>query len=264
MIIMRSKNVILIIIIILCVIASGIYAFMSLTTNYSNITLNGVDVEVPASDVHVLNQTDLYSIYNDTGRGVQVIVFDSEDSTLSDVSEMFSFAAIREANQVGSQLQQKDNIAYNYSGILKEYTYLTNFGHKNIFIICKKEEDIKHIIQSLHLNENINALKIKNVTFYSDGNPNTGEVATINFGSENAGKSVEVKTTYHRDNAVLSGPVSFESFVISSDGTVTITDYTPMPRYPDKCHIEVKCNGSSFSSDCNIGTYKGTQTVKPN
>ena len=105
MIIMRSKNVILIIIIILCLIASGIYAFMSLTTNYSNITLNGVDVEVPASDVHVLNQTDLYSIYNDTGRGVQVIVFDSEDSTLSDVSEMFSFAAIREANQVGSQLQ---------------------------------------------------------------------------------------------------------------------------------------------------------------
>ena len=35
---------------------------------------------------------------------------------------------------------------------------------------------------------------LSSVTFYSDGNPNTGEVATLYFGKESAGKVVEIST----------------------------------------------------------------------
>lgn len=108
-----------------------------------------------------------------------------------------------------------------------------------------------------------NAITVKSVTFYSDGNPNTGETATINFGSENSGKTVNIKTFYSRDGTKQNSPSGYESHTIDSDGNIVVTDYTPMPKYPSNCVIEVNYNGITSSYECDIGTYKGTQTAIP-
>lgn len=69
--------------------------------------MNEIIFEVPNSDNSIINQTNHYSIYNDSENGVAIYVFDSEGSTLNDMSEMVSFAGIRDANQVGAQNEQK-------------------------------------------------------------------------------------------------------------------------------------------------------------
>lgn len=153
---MRTKNVLLIIIILICITGIGSYIFLNSSPQYKNITMNGVTIEVPNGNTTVSNQTPHYSIYNDTNNNVQIIVFDSEDSGFKDIAEMTSFAAIRDVNQVGSQIQSKDNISYNYSDTLKQYTYLCNFTHKNVLIITKDEKVMQHIIKSLKVDNTVN------------------------------------------------------------------------------------------------------------
>lgn len=106
-------------------------------------------------------------------------------------------------------------------------------------------------------------ISVKSVTFYSDGNPNTGETATINFGPEYSGKTVNVKTFYSRDGTRQNYPSSYEAHTIDSNGNIVVTDYTPMPKYPSNCVVEVNYNGYTSSYECDIGTYKGTQTAIP-
>lgn len=101
---------------------------------------------------------------------------------------------------------------------------------------------------------------LSSVTFYSDGNPNTGEVATLYFGKESAGKVVEISTVYYRDGYQFN-KVDYGTVSIDSDGNAKVTDTTPMNKYPDKCVITVKYNGNSFTKTANLGTYKGSQTV---
>lgn len=88
-------------------------------------------------------------MYNDTENGILVLVFDSEGSDLGDVSEMVSYAAIRDVNQVGAQLQSQSNFSYNYSDTLKQYTYLTNYTHKNVFVVTKNKDDMEHILSTI-------------------------------------------------------------------------------------------------------------------
>lgn len=155
---MRTRNITLIImVVILCLIGAGAYIYLNSTPEYKNITMNGVEMEVPSSNITVLNQTRLYSIYNDSDNAVQIIVFDSEGSTMGDISEMTSFAAIREANQVGAQITQKDNISYNYSSSLKQYTYLCNFTHKNVFVTTKDEKVMQQIVKTMKLSDTTNS-----------------------------------------------------------------------------------------------------------
>lgn len=103
-------------------------------------------------------------------------------------------------------------------------------------------------------------LDIKSVTFYSDGNPNTGEVATINFGSQHAGKTVEVSTVYYRDGVAFNNQ-EFATVTIADDGTVKITDTTSMRKYPDKCVINVRYESLTFTKTASLGKYTGSQTV---
>ena len=149
------------------------------STSYKNITLNDVQMEVKDSNITVTNQTEHYSIYNDTENGILVLVFDSEGSNWGDVSEMVSYAAIRDANQVGAQLQSQSNFSYNYSDTLKQYTYLTNYTHKNVFVVTKNKEDMEHILSTIHVTAGAKALNdtketttVKNVNGSNDNGTN--------------------------------------------------------------------------------------------
>ena len=99
---------------------------------------------------------------------------------------------------------------------------------------------------------------LTSVTFYSDGNPNTGETATLDLGRANAGKVVQVKTTYYRDSIAFNNP-DYVDLRIDENGYVKITDNTPMPKYPDFCEISVLYDGKECGGSVNIGKYKGTR-----
>lgn len=102
------------------------------------------------------------------------------------------------------------------------------------------------------------------VTFYSDGNPNTGETATLNFGTNAAGKTIKVRIFYYRDSEKLSGNYEFQTVTIGQDGTVKITDNTPMSKYPDTAEIQIEPgDGNRLSSNYDLGTYSGSQTCTP-
>ncbi len=98
------------------------------------------------------------------------------------------------------------------------------------------------------------------VTFYSDGNTDTGETATLYLGQENAGKEVQVATQYYRDDVALNSR-NYISLTISDDGTVKITDNTPMSKYPDYCEISVLYNGNECGGAVNLEKHSGSQTV---
>ncbi|WP_455645867.1 hypothetical protein [Methanosphaera sp.] len=115
--------------------------------------------------------------------------------------------------------------------------------------------------ESTSTSQTTTAFRIKSATFYSDGNPNTGEKATINVGSEHAGETIDVMTYYYRGNSRLNYPSGYTTLVVNSNGEVSLTDTTPMPKYPSKCHIDIMYRGSTYTADASIGTYKGTQTV---
>ncbi len=101
---------------------------------------------------------------------------------------------------------------------------------------------------------------LSEVTFYSDGNPNTGETATLYLGEENAGKEVQVATQYYRDGTAFNSK-NYVTLKISDDGTVKLTDNTPMSKYPDYCEISVLYNGKECGGAVNIAKHSGTQTV---
>ena len=106
-------------------------------------------------------------------------------------------------------------------------------------------------------------ITVNSVTFYSDGNPNTRETATVNVGKEHAGKTINVLTLYSRDNVQQSDMSVETPLTVDSDGNVVITDYTPMPKYPDYCYIQITYNGHIYQYECDIATHKGTQTAIP-
>ena len=129
------------------------------------------------------------------------------------------------------------------------------------------EENTQSNVPVENNNQNVSlenkSIKVNSVTFYSDGNPNTGETATINVGSEFSGEQIGVMTFYSRDGVSQNSPTSYEMHTVDADGNVVITDYTPMPRYPGHCLIKIKYNDVIYQYECDIGTYKGTQTIVP-
>lgn len=147
---MDNKELIIIVgVFALLCVGLGAYFVFSSTPEYKNVTLNGISFEVPDSDANVTNQTDCYSIYNDSEKGIAIFVFDSTDAGLNDMGEAASFAAIRDSLQAGAQLQENSGVKYNHSDITNVYTYLTNYGHKNVFIVTKNKEDMTHILSSI-------------------------------------------------------------------------------------------------------------------
>lgn len=147
-------NILIIAIIIIAIVAIAVAAFELLNQeNYKNVTMDGVTFEVKNSSGNVTNITDNFYIYNDTQNNITILLFDSENVGLSDLGEAAEFAAVRDLMQKDAQPQEGSNQTYNYTKTFDRYTYLTNYTHKNIFIITKDNEDIEHILNSIKLEQ---------------------------------------------------------------------------------------------------------------
>lgn len=105
-----------------------------------------------------------------------------------------------------------------------------------------------------------NPIEIEYVTFYSDGNPNTGESATINVGAQHQGEVIQVSTAYSRDGRSLNTPV-YENKTVDSEGNVEIYAPESMRYYPDYCVVNIRNDYTSFTGNCSLGKYTGYQTV---
>lgn len=149
---MNTKQLTIICIIGVLCVGAGAYMMFFSTPEYMNITMNGVTFEVPKSNATVTNQSEHMSLYNDSQSNIAITVFDSEGMGLDDFGEATAFAAVRDTFQTGAQLQENSNLQYNHSDTLNVYTYLTNYGHKNVFIVTKNKEDMEHILLKLSSN----------------------------------------------------------------------------------------------------------------
>ncbi|WP_455644937.1 hypothetical protein [Methanosphaera sp.] len=173
---MRQKNVLLIIIciIVLCLIGVGAYTLFSTQESYKNITMNGIQIEVPDNNITVVNQTEHYSIYNDTENNLTILTLDSEDTSFADMSELVTYAGTREVYQVGATSQTKDNVTFNKSESTGIYSYVGNYTNKNILISTTDEDLMIHILQSMKLAEN----STQNTTDNSTDNSTLNETDT--------------------------------------------------------------------------------------
>lgn len=98
------------------------------------------------------------------------------------------------------------------------------------------------------------------VEFYSDGNPGTGEDATIYVGTEHSNEDVEVSLSYSRDGSYFN-PGEYQWRSVSEDGTINVYIGSAMNKYPDKCEINLRQNGNIISKTCYLEKRKGTQKV---
>ncbi|MBE6494400.1 MAG: zinc ribbon domain-containing protein [Methanosphaera stadtmanae] len=111
--------------------------------------------------------------------------------------------------------------------------------------------------------DTVKKVQVNTATFYLDGNPNTGITATINVGKEYTGENIEILTTYSRDGYNLNNPSTYENHKVDDEGNIVITVYDPIPKYPDYCNIKIKYNNQIYQFGCDMGKYKGSQTVVP-
>lgn len=152
---MENKYLAIIILAIVAVAGCASYFMFFSGPQYKNITMNGITMEVPESDINVTQQTDIFSLYNDTENHVDVFVFDSADMGFSDLSEAMEFAALREMFQVGSTLQSSDGYSYNYSESTGVYTYVSNYTHKNYLVVTADKDVLIHILKSMDVEEEV-------------------------------------------------------------------------------------------------------------
>lgn len=117
--------------------------------------MNGITMEVPESNSTVVQQTEFFSMYNDTQNNVVALVFDSTNMGLNDLAEAVTFAAVRDVLQANATQQTSDSFTYNYSETNKIYTYVGNYSHKNLFIATKNKEDMIHALQTINVDAEV-------------------------------------------------------------------------------------------------------------
>ena len=165
LLIMRTKNVLIIAIIIIAIVAVSVAALGLLNQeHYKNVTMDGVTFEIKNSSANVSNVTDNFYIYNDTQNNITILLFDSEGMGLSDFGEATEFAVVRDLMQNDTQPQEGSNQSYNYTKTFDRYTYLTNYTHKNVFIITKDKEDMEHILSSIKVEQIVDDNNTENQT----------------------------------------------------------------------------------------------------
>lgn len=201
---MRTKNVIILVIIAVIIVIAGIAAYTMLpsTPEYKNITMGGITMEVPDNNITVTNRTDLYQIYNDTENNITIYTFDSEDSNLGDLSEMTDFAMARETSQVGGSPVTKDNVSFNESNSTGVCSYVGNYTHKNILVITHDEDQMVHILETMKLAENTTNSTLNNT---NNTTTDTAQVATTQKTSKSASHQVASKTSKDDDPNSGSG-----------------------------------------------------------
>ncbi len=192
---MDKKIISIIIILLLATVAGGsYYYYINSGPQYKNITMNGITMEVPESNITVTQQTDIYSFYNDSDNNIEIFVLDSTTFGLNDFSEAVTYAALREAFQVGASLQTSDGYSYNYSESSGIYSWVGNYSHKNLLIATNSKEDMIHILESVKVDENSSSLNESNETNVTQSKTTTKKT-----------QSVEEEDSEREDEQVIDG-----------------------------------------------------------
>ncbi len=153
---MNKKYLAIIIVAALLVVALGAsYFVLNQQPHYKNITMNGITMEVPDGNASVIQQSEFFSLYNDTENAVVAMVYDSTNAGLDDLAEAVVFAAVRDVLQANATQQTSDGVTYNYSETNQIYTYVGNYSHKNLFIATKDKEDMIHALQNVNVDEEV-------------------------------------------------------------------------------------------------------------
>lgn len=196
---MRTKNVLIIIIVILAIMGVAVASYILLTpqTVYKNVTMDHVTFEVKNSSANVTNNTENYYIYNDTENNITIILFDSEKMGLNDFDEATEFAMMRDAMQINNTPSNGNNTTYNYTKVMNRYTYLTNYTHKNLFIITQNKEDMEHILSTIKLDTNADDNSTDNQT------NNTTQSSSSN--SKKSSGNQKTSTQREEDKITASG-----------------------------------------------------------
>lgn len=194
---MRTKNLLIILLIILAVIGVAVGAYFMLTpqTEYKNVTMDGLTFEVKNVSANVTNMTANYYIYNDTENNITVLLFDSEGMGLNDFDEATQFAAVRDALQMNNQAQNGTNYTYNYTQTVNRYTYLTNYTHKNLFVITQDKGDMEHILSTIKLDANTGNNTTENQTNNTTTQSSSGNQKSSSGSQKSSSEREEDKIT---------------------------------------------------------------------
>lgn len=149
----KKLAIIMAILVIIVAMVCSYFIFFA-GPHYKTITMNGITMEVPENNATVKQETDIFSIYNDTDNKIFIYVLDSTNFGLGDLAEAMAFAAIRDLNQAGAQQQNIENYNVNYSQKLNTYSYVTNYTHKNLLIVTQDKESMLHILKSINVTQN--------------------------------------------------------------------------------------------------------------
>lgn len=191
---MNKKYLAIIVVAAVLVVAlAASYFVLNQQPHYKNITMNGITMEVPEGNSTVVQQSEFFSMYNDTEKNMVAMVFDSTNAGLSDLAEAVVFAGVRDVLQANATPQTSDSFTYNYSETNKIYTYVGNYSHKNLFIATKDKEDMIHALQTIKVDEEISL---------NQTNQTTQNVATTQTTTKSAS---DEKSVEREDEQVIDG-----------------------------------------------------------
>ena len=184
---MREKNIIIGVIIVVIAIIGCISAFyLSNNITYDNLTMSGIECEVPADNITPNVSNPNYQNYEDPTYNLSIAVYitnvgsNTTDNTTNDTNQTQTLQQQEQQfmeviNTANVTPVKKDNVSYNKSpeGL---YTYYVNDSGVNVIIKTTNENVLMHIIQTLHINPSIEVTLAENST---DTNTTTVTTKTV-------------------------------------------------------------------------------------
>ena len=184
---MRERNLVIGVIIVVIAIIGCVSAFyLSNNITYDNLTMSGIECEVPADNITPNVSNPNCQKYEDPNYNLSIAVYitntgsNTTDNTTNDTNQTQTFQQQEQQfmeviNTANVTPVKKDNVSYNKSseGL---YSYYVNDSGVNVMIKTTNENVLMHIIQTLHINPSIEVTLAENST---DNNTTTVTTKTV-------------------------------------------------------------------------------------
>lgn len=184
---MRERNLVIGVIIVVIAIIGCVSAFyLSNNITYDNLTMSGIECEVPADNITPNVSNPNYQNYEDPTYNLSIAVYitntgsNTTDNSTNDTNQTQTLQQQEQQfmeviNTANVTPVKKDNVSYNKSseGL---YTYYVNDSGVNVIIKTTNENVLMHIIQTLHINPSIEVTLAENST---DTNTTTVTTKTV-------------------------------------------------------------------------------------
>ncbi|WP_308575398.1 hypothetical protein [uncultured Methanosphaera sp.] len=184
---MRERNLVIGVIIVVIAIIGCVSAFyLSNNITYDNLTMSGIECEVPADNITPNVSNPNCQKYEDPNYNLSIAVYitntgsNTTDNTTNDTNQTQTFQQQEQQfmeviNTANITPVKKDNVSYNKSseGL---YSYYVNDSGVNVMIKTTNENVLMHIIQTLHINPSIEVTLAENST---DNNTTTVTTKTV-------------------------------------------------------------------------------------